>query len=63
MKPRELKRILKQAGWTEEHDGPHDKMVSPDGTIRVPVTRNQSQDIPIGTLKRIEKLTGVALGK
>jgi predicted RNA binding protein YcfA (HicA-like mRNA interferase family) len=61
MKPREIKKILKAHGWHEEHDGRHDKMVSPDGKTRVPITRNQTQDIPIGTLRRIEKMTGIPL--
>lgn len=61
MKPSEVKKILKKLGWTEQHDGPHDKLISPDGKIRVPLTRNQTADIPIGTLRRIEKLTGVKL--
>ena len=61
MKPKQVKKILKQHGWTEEYDGPHDKMVSPDGKTRVPITRNQTQDIPIGTLRRMEKITGIAL--
>jgi predicted RNA binding protein YcfA (HicA-like mRNA interferase family) len=61
MKPMQVKKILKDHGWRETHDGPHDKMVSPDGKTRVPITRNQTQDIPIGTLRRIEKITGILL--
>lgn len=63
MKPKELKKILKKLGWTEEHGGEHDKMVSPDGEKRVAISRNHKTDIPIGTLCQLEKLTGVRFRK
>ena len=61
MKPQEVKKILNAHGWKEEHGGRHDLMVSPDGKTRVPITRNQTRDIPIGTLRRIAKITGIPL--
>lgn len=61
MKPREVLEKLKQAGWTEGQGRTHAlEAVSPAG-YRVPISNHPSKDIPIGTLKKIERLTGVKL--
>lgn len=61
MKPREVMKKLKEAGWTEEKGGEHTiTAVSPTG-YKVPVSNHPSKDIPLGTLKKIERLTGVKL--
>ena len=62
MTAREVKKILKQAGWTFTAGGEHQtKAVSPDGTVKVPILEHGAKDIKIGTLKSIENMTGVNL--
>jgi predicted RNA binding protein YcfA (HicA-like mRNA interferase family) len=62
MTAREVKKILKQAGWTFVTGGEHQtKAVSPNGKIKVPIPEHGSKDIKLGTLKAIENLTGVKL--
>ena len=62
MTAREVKKILKAAGWSFESGGEHQtKAVSPDGKIRIPIPEHGGKDIKIGTLKAIERQTGVVL--
>jgi predicted RNA binding protein YcfA (HicA-like mRNA interferase family) len=61
MKLIEVKKIFREQGWTFEAGGEHIMAVSPDGKKRVPLTNHKSKDIKIGTLIRIEKLSGVKL--
>ena len=61
MTSREVKKLLKQAGWTFESGGKHQKGVSPDGKTKVPIPEHGGKDIKIGTLKAIEKQTGIKL--
>lgn len=59
---REVKKKLTKAGWTITAGGKHQwKATSPDGTIRVPLPDHGNKDISIGTLKAIEKETGVKM--
>ncbi len=61
MTSREVIRILKDAGWfLDRTDGSHHQFVHQiqPGTVTVPHPR---KDIPIGTLKSIEKQAGVKL--
>jgi len=61
VKPREVMEKLKAEGWTEGKGHEHAfEAVSPSG-YRVPISNHPSKDIPIGTLKKIERLTGVKL--
>ena len=61
MKPGEVMKILKDAGWTEGKGREHAiEAVSPTG-YRAPISNHPSRDIPTGTLKKIERLTGVTL--
>ena len=61
MKPRDVLEKLKAAGWTEGKGREHAlAAVSPTG-FKVPIANHPSKDIPIGTLKKIERLTGVKL--
>lgn len=61
MKPREVMEKLKEAGWVEGQGKEHAiTAVSPTG-LRVPISNHPAKDIPIGTLKKIERLTGVKL--
>jgi len=61
MKPREVMEKLKAAGWTEGKGREHAlEAVSPTG-YRVPIANHPAKDIPIGTLKKIERLTKVKL--
>lgn len=58
------KKVLKKlaaAGWEIQPGGRHVK-VNKDGK-RVPVPIHGKKDIKLGTLKSIEKLTGVNLTK
>jgi predicted RNA binding protein YcfA (HicA-like mRNA interferase family) len=62
MTAREVKKILRKAGWTFVSGGEHQtKAVSPDGTVKVPIPEHKGKDIKIGTLKSIEHMTGVKL--
>lgn len=62
MTAREVKKLLADAGWTFETGGKHQtKDVSPDGKTKVPIPEHGSKDIKIGTLKKIEKETGINL--
>lgn len=61
MKPREVIDRLKAAGWTEGKGKEHAiSAISPTG-FKVPIANHPAKDIPIGTLKKIERLTGVKL--
>lgn len=62
MKCREVIRKLKQAGWIIKPGGGHQKMaISPDGKTKVPIPDHGTRDIKSGTLKAIEKQTGVKM--
>jgi predicted RNA binding protein YcfA (HicA-like mRNA interferase family) len=62
MKPREVLIALKKAGWVEGQGREHAiEVISPTGGLRVPISNHPAKDIPIGTLKKIERLTGVKL--
>jgi len=59
MKPREVMDKLKAAGWMEGQGREHAMVaISPSG-YRVPIGNHPAKDIPIGTLRKIERLTGV----
>ena len=61
MKPREVLKKLKEAGWSEWIGRNHSILaISPTGQ-KVPISSHPSRDIPLGTLKKIERLTGVKL--
>lgn len=61
VKPREVMEKLKAAGWTEGKGREHAiAAISPTG-FRVPISNHPSKDLPTGTLKKIERLTGVKL--
>lgn len=61
MKPREVMKKLKQAGWEEWTGRNHAiSAISPTGQ-KIPISNHPAQDIPLGTLKKIERLTGVKL--
>lgn len=61
MKPCEVLDKLKAAGWTEGKGREHGiEAVSPTG-YRVPISNHPAKDIPLGTLKKIERLTGIKL--
>ena len=61
MKPREVMAKLKAAGWTEGKGREHALEAVGPGGFRVPISNHPSKDIPLGTLKKIERLTGVKL--
>lgn len=61
MKPREVIQKLKAAGWTEGSGTNHSiSAISPTGQ-KVPISNHPAKDLPLGTLKKIERLTGVKL--
>lgn len=62
MKPRDVLAKLKQAGWTEGRGREHAiAAVSPDGKRTIPISNHPAKDLPTGTLRKIERLTGVSL--
>ncbi len=63
MRSREVLKRLKQAGWQEvRQSGSHKHLRHPDrpGTVTVP---HPKADLPIGTLKSIERQSGIELRK
>jgi len=61
MSSREVIRLLMQDGWFEvAHEGSHKqfKHVSKPGRVTVP---HPKRDIPLGTLRSIEKQSGIKL--
>lgn len=61
MKPREVIKKLREAGWNFSEGANHTMAHSPDGTQKVPIPRHPAKDIAPLTLKAIEKQTGVKL--
>ena len=59
MTTRELLKRLSEAGFVNKGGKGHDKMVHPDG--RVTVLPRHKGDIAPGTLRAIERQTGVKL--
>lgn len=61
MKPREILKKLAEAGWKGTIGGTHSiSAISPTGQT-VPISNHPSKDVAKGTLKQIERLTGVKL--
>ncbi len=61
-KYREVRRILRRAGWTLRHTtGSHERWVSPDGASAVTVAGGgkDNREVPPGTLATIRKETGL----
>ncbi|NCP44781.1 MAG: addiction module toxin, HicA family [Sphingomonadales bacterium] len=61
MRSREVLKRLKRSGWQEvRQSGSHKHLRHPDhpGTVTVP---HPKADLPIGTLKSIERQSGVDL--
>jgi len=56
---KEVLKRLKKEGWEIQTGGRHVK--AKKGNQRVPVPAHGNKDIKLGTLKSIEKLTGVKL--
>jgi predicted RNA binding protein YcfA (HicA-like mRNA interferase family) len=63
LKLREVIKILQEAGFQEAKGGKgsHIKLKHPDGRITVLPMHGMNKDVPIGTLKAIEKQTGIKL--
>ena len=61
MNYKEVKKILKCEGWSFQTGGRHIKAIK--GKQRVPIPVHGNKDIKLGTLKQIEKQTGVSLTK
>ena len=59
MTGKEVIKSLKKHGWKKHTGGRH--LVMKKNSIRVPIPMHGNKDIPIGTLKSIEKATGVKL--
>ncbi len=59
MNGKQVIQVLKVAGWVQDVGGRHVIMIK--AKRRVPVPVHGGRDIPIGTLKSIEKATGVKL--
>lgn len=61
MKPREIIKIFEQAGWREYLGKNHAiSVISPTGQ-KVPISNHPSKDVAFGTLKKIERISGVKL--
>jgi predicted RNA binding protein YcfA (HicA-like mRNA interferase family) len=59
VKSREVIAIFKQNGWIEARHGRH-LILEKDGMI-CPIPIHAGKDLRIGTLKSIERITGVKL--
>lgn len=58
MTKKEIERRLKKAGWIIHHGANHDKAISPDGTIKIPIPRHKG-DIKKGLAISILKAAGL----
>lgn len=54
----ELERKFRKAGWTIEHGASHDKAVSSDKSVKIPIPRHKG-DLPKGLVMRILKDAGL----
>ena len=54
----ELERRFRKAGWSIEHGANHDKAVSPDKAVKIPIPRHRG-DLPKGLVIRILKDAGL----
>ena len=54
----ELERKFRQAGWFIENGARHDKAVSPDGSVKIPIPRHKG-DLAKGLVIRILKDAGL----
>ena len=61
MKPREILKKLEAAGWKEWVGGNHSISAISPTCQKVPISNHPSKDVAKGTLKQIERLTGVKL--
>jgi predicted RNA binding protein YcfA (HicA-like mRNA interferase family) len=61
MDSREVIRALTRDGWYENQVGSHKQFKHPTKKGRVTVP-HPKRDIPVGTLKSIEKQAGIKLG-
>ncbi|MEE0133175.1 MAG: type II toxin-antitoxin system HicA family toxin [Treponema sp.] len=55
---KEIEKRLKKAGWIIQHGANHDKAISPDGTIKIPIPRHKG-DIKKGLAISILKAAGL----
>ena len=59
----EVKVILASAGWTvlRRSSGSHEQWISPDGNQRVTIASGgkENREVPVGTLSRIRRMTGL----
>lgn len=62
MKAREVIKLIEAAGWYEARSGNHRIWKHPN-TNRICPVPVHSKEIPTGTLRSIEKITGVRLRK
>ena len=61
MKPREVLKKLKEAGWSEWIGRNHSISAISLSGQKVPISNHPSKDLPLGTLIKIERLTGVKI--
>lgn len=61
MKYHDVIARLKEFGWSFTHGTNHILATSPDGTKFVPIPRHKGRDIKPGTLKAIERQSGIKL--
>lgn len=60
MTAREVLRLLRQNGWQISEGANHHLATHPDHPgVKIPVSRHESKDIPIGTLNKILKAAGL----
>ena len=52
---KELYRVLESHGWRYREGGRHRIYMHPDFKEVIPVGRHESQEVPIGTLRKILK--------
>ena len=61
MRPREVVRKFKNAGWLETMGSEHVISVVSPGGLRLPISNHPGRDVPLGILKKLERLSGVQL--
>ena len=60
MKPHELIKLLKKAGWEfSHHGGDHDFYIHPDKPVVLIVPRHKGKELATGTVNKLLKAAGI----
>lgn len=61
MRPREVVRRSRDAGWQETMGSEHVISVVSPGGLRLSISNHPGRDVPTGVLRKLERQSGVRL--